>query len=394
MSESMIIDLFGGCGGWSEGLRTLGLDDHGVELDADACGSRHAAGHATTRADVASLDPALFPVGTALLASPPCQLFSAAGNREGASVIEILAEAIGDQFRRADTRPAVRSRIADLFERPDDGDGQLALSFDNVPTLVRVEAERLAYQAALVVEPARWIETLRPRWVALEQVPAVLPLWEATAAGLDALGYSTWTGILNAADYGVPQTRRRAFLTASLDVAAVPPPPTHSKDGANGRRLWVTMAEALGWEPEEQRALNTGRDWKPGGLRCDAQVVGPGRPAPAFTAKAGGQWQWVHSRPATTLMGDSRIWPPGHKINADDRRRLGDEEAAARYGDRAGTDAIRLEVDQALALQSFRPDYPVQGTRGSRFLQIGNAVPPLLARHIVASLQADLHIRG
>lgn len=114
-----------------------------------------------------------------------------------------------------------------------------------------------------------------------------------------------------------------------------------------------------------------------------AQEIGLDQPAPSLTTVQG---QWVFYRPATTIAGDSRVWAPGHKINADDVRRLGEEEAHDRYGDRAGTDAIRLEVPHALVLQSFRPDYPVQGTKTDQFRQVGDAVPPLLAAHIVAAL--------
>ncbi len=42
-----IIDLFAGPGGWSEGLRLLGLTDIGIELDPWACATRAAAGHLT-----------------------------------------------------------------------------------------------------------------------------------------------------------------------------------------------------------------------------------------------------------------------------------------------------------------------------------------------------------
>jgi len=48
--------------------------------------------------------------------------------------------------------------------------------------------------------------------------------------------------------------------------------------------------------------------------------------------------------------------------------------------------AIRLSVEDALVLQSFRPDYPLQGNKTSKHRQIGDAVPPLLAAHVLAVL--------
>jgi DNA (cytosine-5)-methyltransferase 1 len=67
--------------------------------------------------------------------------------------------------------------------------------------------------------------------------------------------------------------------------------------------------------------------------------------------------------------------------------RLGPARARARYGDRAGTDAIRVEPWQAAVLQSFPDDYPFQGPKSSQARQIGNAIPPLLAFHLLSSLQ-------
>lgn len=433
----MIVDLFAGPGGWSVAARDLGCLEVGIEHDAAACATRAAAGLLTIRADVAAYPTAPFRGRiTGLIASPPCPAFSAAGKREGADHIDELVAAI---HRR------------DWAARPSP-DPLVWLSLD----------------------VGRWLDDLRPDWVALEQVPAVLPLWQAFAHVLRAEGYSAWAGILNAADYGVPQTRRRAILMASRVRSVEPPPPTHDRDPAPSLfgqlERWVSMAEGLGaermaelgerarvgfprlddtgesadgyrerdWrgvdEPsfavtEKARSwsiargwrLNTGRDWQPGGTRDDAQTIDmETEPSPTILQASGGQWHlnpgrtetqpnrrlyaetepaptiafghdaanWAWERPATTIAGDARCWPPGHKINQGDIDRLGAEEAAERYGDRAGTEALRLEPGDALALQSFPRDYPVQGSKTRQFEQIGNAVPPGLARAILAQLVA------
>jgi DNA (cytosine-5)-methyltransferase 1 len=167
--------------------------------------------------------------------------------------------------------------------------------------------------------------------------------------------------------------------------------------------------------------VNTGRDWKEGGSREDAQEFdAEASPAPAIDGK--GRWHvrtgnftaverdpdgrrsragsepysrdveapaptldtkariWTVERPATTVAGDSRVWPPGHKKNA------ADEDAGREgYGDRAGTEAVRVSIDQAATLQSF-PPYPWQGSKTKQFEQVGNAVPPLLAWHVLREL--------
>ncbi len=93
---------------------------------------------------------------------------------------------------------------------------------------------------------------------------------------------------------------------------------------------------------------------------------------------------WEHLRPATTVQGDPRIWPPGHKVNQVDRDR--NPDADERYGDRAGKNARRVTIAEAAVLQGFRPDYPFQGTKTSQFRQVGNAVPPPMAAAVLRSL--------
>lgn len=264
----MIVDLFAGGGsGWSLAARALGMDCVGIEWGAPECATRAAAGLRTVRADVASYPAERFAGAEGLCASPPCQSFSAAGNRKG------LADPRGQ----------------------------------------------------LVHEPLRWVRALRPRWVACEQVPDVLPIWRRVCHDLEELGYSVWSGLLDAADYGVPQIRRRAILLASLDRVVSPPEPTHSKTGhiemfGPGRERWITMAEALGW---------------------------------------GNAASWCWERPSTTVQGDLRIAAPGHHEHNRDET------------------SIRVEPWELGVLQGFAPDHPWRPPYVAR--QIGNAIPPPLA---------------
>lgn len=195
----MIIGAFAGPGGWCVAAARLGLAPSvGIELDAATCATRAAAGHLTIRADVAA-----FPVDrlagrvTGGIFSPPCTTFSSAGNRAGNAVTDVLDASIRDAFAGCPTRAAHRREMAAM----------LGKAWWPSPKLTRAQRSAKIWpavrSASLVVEPARFIAACRPEWVALEQVPAVLPLWRVYADELQKLGYSTWHGILNAADYGI-----------------------------------------------------------------------------------------------------------------------------------------------------------------------------------------------
>lgn len=476
----MILDLFAGPGGWDEGLRLLGHPGLvlGIEHDREACATRAAAGHLTIRADVSQYPAERFAGRVeGIIASPPCQAFSAAGKRGGA--------------RDADALRAHLLKCASTWTDPEPPQGGW-----------------VDQRAALVLEPLRWAHAVQPEWLALEQVPLVAKLWQTMAVAFEALGYRTKVEIVQAADYGVPQTRRRAVCLAHRSSWPKLPMPSHSQHGTPSRPKWISMAAALGWGParvgfarrddlgtspdgyrerdlrdtdepaftvtekarswtlrtgtntmkhsrdpedivpyersvdepspvitsqsgawkvgpedshvdppmrwkfrgsampnaavrdpetepaptvlsswdngdarfesDEQRVLiNTGRDWKPGGTRDDAQILDvTDAPAPALTGKSGGQW-WIE-RPATTIQGDPRVFHPGGHIAHDGR------DNSKMKG--RSEDAVRITVQDALVLQSFEPDYPVQGTKSKQFEQVGNAVPPLLAAHLLGAL--------
>jgi DNA (cytosine-5)-methyltransferase 1 len=211
-------------------------------------------------------------------------------------------------------------------------------------------------ETLLALEPLRWALTLSPSWLAWEQVREVLPLWEACAVVLRRLGYTVATGVLRAEQYGVPQTRRRAVLVARAPWftrehgPARLPVPTHSRYHEQtperldeGVKPWTTIRDALGIEGEWTLRSNygTGGDARRRGLRSIDL------PAPTVTGR-------VNRNRLVSPSGDS------HSIT----------------------------LRQASLLQTFPADYPWQGDASARWQQVGDAVPPLLARAIVAEVAA------
>lgn len=350
---NLILDLFAGPGGWDEGAKSLGLRPIGLEWDHAACRTAVAAGHPRIRCDVAAYPTEPF-VGkvTGLIASPPCQAWSMAGSRKG-------------ELDRANCHTQA-DRMA---------------SGDDSTDWTDWEDER----SALVCQPVRWVRDLRPEWVALEEVPQVVGLWEHFARIFRGWGYSVWVGTLNAADYGVPQERYRCILMASRSVRVGPPPPTHSEHGhgddlfGSSRAEWISVSEALDWD--------------------ESDFIRPARGA-GMIARHGERPDHPATRPAPTVISKARSWIRGNQLTSTTGRyyqRRTDRPSptittVVRSWDWTdGSDApkgtgIKVDITEASVLQSFPADYPWSGGRSKQFEQVGNAVPPRLAAHVLAAL--------
>jgi len=386
MNEEINLDLCAGPGGWSEACRTLGIPELGIELDAAACKTRAAAGHRTVRADIAA-----FPVTQlagrvrGLIGSPPCTTFSAAGDQAGNALLELLAGLIRDMFAGNDTREDHRKLMAETLTASE-------WASDVAEPKRSAKIDQAVISAALVAEPARYIHACRPEWVALEQVPAVLPLWQVYAAELRRMGYSAWTGKLNSADYGVPQTRERAILIASRVREVWRPEPTHY-DARKGAQLWgtpwVSMAEALGWGATERPGVSvTAGGTSTGGAEPfghrGRDALEAERDAGRWALRMGNQPNaGVRSlpMPAPAMAferDDTPLTAPAPTISA------GTHGSGPRITWVDDQESVRISVEEAAALQSFPRGYPWQGTKTKRFEQVGNAVPPLLAEHVLA----------
>lgn len=310
-----VLDHFAGTG-WGLACQWLGLKEAGVEIMDDAVSSREAAGMDTVYRDVwdGLNNPEIVPEHSIYVASPPCQTFSTAGSGTGRIALDRVISMI-----RTGTYRNVNLLIASI---PDLGDDR----------------------TALVLAPLAHIHVHRPRYVALEQVPGVLPVWEAYARVLrEEYGYSVWTGFLDAADYGVPQMRKRAYLIARRDGETAKPPTRKPK---------VTMHEVLGWGFTDRQAptitSHLGATRSPTGtqrvyidaIQAGRFVMKPVSPIPSKVAKNG-------------------------------------------IGSMYAPNTVNVDSSEGAVLQSYPRDFPFQGSKTSVDLQIGNAVPPRVAEAVL-----------
>jgi DNA (cytosine-5)-methyltransferase 1 len=101
----------------------------------------------------------------------------------------------------------------------------------------------------LVLEMARLVKETKPRAVMMENVPGLADrgkrLFNKLLKTLDELGYNYTWDVLQVADYGVPQNRRRLVLLAGKGVTLTMPAPTHSRTGANGLPKWKTLRQTI-----------------------------------------------------------------------------------------------------------------------------------------------------
>ncbi|OUS94600.1 DNA cytosine methyltransferase [Rhodococcus sp. NCIMB 12038] len=225
---------------------------------------------------------------------------------------------------------------------------QMAAGVDVSASIASLDDER----TGLVLEPLRWVIEASELGipydaVILEQVPTVLPVWESMGEALDGLGYKVDCGVLRTEEFGVPQTRRRAILVAHRHRTPTLPTPTHrafrkgvSRDeGLEDRLPWETMQAALGRSEDFVVVSNYGSGGDP---------------------RARGRR--TSNEPAATVTG---------KIS---RNRIVTAE---------GAELGRFTDTEAAQLQTFPKDYPWGGKAIAQ--QIGNAIPPRLAAHVIAS---------
>lgn len=352
----LAIDMFAGCGGLSLGLMQAGFRiGCAVEIDEVAAES-YKANHPAT---------------------------------------PVLLRDVRDVSAR-ELRSSVKQRTVDLIAGCAPCQGFCSLN----------KYEDTNGQNELVLTMGDLVREIGPTAVLMENVPGLIdqgkPIFESFLRRLARAGYLSTYGIVQMADYGVPQYRRRLVLVAGYGFRPMLPFPTHTKSlsGHTFQKPWVTVRDAIG-ALKGPVSLSTARR-RGGPRRFNWHIV---RDLQSQTKRR----LRVAVPGKTWLDIDEHIRPECHRseykgfTNTYGRMSWDDvaptitggctTAARGRFGhpDRR---RYTISVREAAILQGFPRSYRFADDRIDRVCDmIGNAVPPLYARRVGESLLYQLRLR-
>ncbi len=315
------LDLFSGPGGLTMGFKRAGiLPIASVERRKDAVDTyfAHTPDAVHYCADIRSISfGGLKGKVDVVFGGPPCQPFSTGGLRKATSD----ARNMFPEFIRA-----IREVNPSAFVA------------ENVPGLVT--KDRQAYFADIV-------------------------------ADFEELGFTVSWRVLSAADYGVPQKRRRLFIVGFRKGVFWFPKPTH---GPSARLPYCVSGDVIGHEPlglppdcpvvfakypDPRRSPYAGHVYNGGGRPIDLSA-----PCHTILAAAGGyKTHWVDVLGVAPEY-NRHLWSGGSPWTG--------EVPGAR----------RMTVEESALIQTFPADMFFAGSRSSQYTQVGDAVPPVLAEVI------------
>jgi DNA (cytosine-5)-methyltransferase 1 len=373
------LELFSGAGGLAKGLELSGFQHVNlVEFNKHACATLKAnfGAEKVFAGDIRDFTYDGLQSVDIVAGGPPCQPFSLGGKHQA------------DQDHR-DMFPYAINAIRELQPK--------AFIFENVKGLLRSSF-------------ADYFEYIVLRLTYPDYKPKFGLDWQSHLQLLRKLKYETHQGLkynvayqlVNAADYGVPQSRERVFMVGirdDLDVDWVFPTPTHS----DSRLLWDKFVTGEYWGKhglahDQREQPNAATQKQIATLKTRYGLFPPALKPWKTVRDALGKLpdpRSDHAIPDHLFRDGARTYPghtgsdydwPAKTLKAGGHGVPGGENML-RYRD----DSVRyFTVHEAKLLQTFPADFYVEGAWGEAMRQIGNAVPVLLSQTLGKALHKTL----
>lgn len=259
---------------------------------------------------------------------------------------------------------------------------------------------------ALYLNVIHWTRRLQPYYVVIENVRDIkgakrrgVTAEEALRSAFEDIGYNATYEVFNAADFGVSQTRHRFILIAShrtvprvrmLDILKYRKPQTdlltaiqHYPPIAADDGRWYTLVNGHVVTGHRSRFNNVN----------DLEIFDAIRPGEHYRQFEQRRSDIIYKRRAAGLAvySTDSFGDKYHKLVPTEPSR-----AIVAHLRKDGNGYIHPEQirsitpREAARIQSFDDEYVFAGSRGSRFVQIGNAIPPALAKAIAQFLASQI----
>lgn len=251
----------------------------------------------------------------------------------------------------------------------------------------------------LFQEYLRIVEEVRPDWVVFENVKGLLEteggyFLDAVLQGFRKAGYSTNHFVLNSENFGVPQKRNRLFIVGSLHGQSISSPCPSVKKAVTVRQAFIDLPDLKNGDmSDEMEYAKVARTSYAKSLRgtltkCHNNLVTDN--AQYIIERyahipQGGNWEDIPQR----LM---KNYTDRTRCHTGIYRRLKEDEPSVVIGNFRKNMLIHpwkdrgLSVREAARLQSFPDWFRFSGSIGFQQQQVGNAVPPMLAKAVFTQI--------
>jgi len=271
-------------------------------------------------------------------------------------------------------------------------------------------------RANLFKEYLRIVKGTQPKWLVMENVTGITSIAgggivHEIITGMEKLGYRVEMKTLKAEEFGIPQERRRVFFIATrTDNPILFPEPTHGP----GLSPYVTIYDAIGDLPK----IGNGEsgDLLPYRMppKTSYQKMLRGKLTQVKNFQAPRLSKINEERMAHIPQGGSwrdiplNLLPEGMKRakRSDHTKRYGRmhpdglsctilTKCDVHWGAYLHPTQNRaITVREAARLQSFPDSFIFQGSKTEQYVQVGNAVPPLLGRKVAETLLTSIYYNG